>query len=853
MAEIALAGALALVDRLVLVYQYVTRDVEEVKKWLDTMKSFLKDIEGREDTEGLKDRVEKVRNLAYETEDAIEEYMFQVPEHFHPNQVRKNFHNVAHPVKNFIPGIQLSSSMRYIKGQLKDINDLDTLRILSSNLPSSSMAGEIPPEAYPYSSIEPLVGIERRGEELVRLILNNEPRDVVISVLGGAGSGKTTLIYEVYQMVKVTFECHAWVPVSRSCEGMLERIWEALELPAYQGGDRRRCLHAHLQQKRYILVLDGIWSEDEWKCIRNVLPRNNQGSRTIISTRKRNIASCCATSQHFIYNLNLYPLTNKEASDLFLKKAFPSGKSLDSCADWSEKIVKRCEGLPQAIVAIGNILSNKPKTVTEFKKVHDNLEFEPGSLEYIRKFSQSYYHLSPNLKSCFMYFCNFPEDYSVTRGRLIRLWIAEGFIEKIRGQTLEQVADDYLDELVQMSLVQVSRWDCEGRVRSCRVSNLVRGFILSKSEKENFVTVITTPQTNWSEKHRRLSLHICNTNILQGKDFSYVRTFSMFGGEKSFELLVRGVFSNFRLLRVLDLENAVLLVFPQQVVTLNLLRYLSLRKTKIDSLPKSIKKLQNLMVLDLRQTSVLELPMGILEIPKLLYLLVDGRGRNNAIAGVEVPQGIGCLKWLQKLSLIKANNKKGSIVEELGNLIELRKLGITELKNEDGRDICASIEKMEYLSSLHVESANEYLDLKYVQKPPQMINSLFLGGRLHNIPEWILSLNGLFKLKLRRSQLAKSPIEVLRDLPSLKVLHLHDAYSGEVLEFQAGWFLELRILVIEQCRWLKCVVIPEQAMPKLQTLTIEKGDSLTMVRIAISTLTRIEETSVPEELLEFLD
>ena len=279
---------------------------------------------------------------------------------------------------------------------------------------------------------------------------------------------------------------------------------------------------------------------------RNVLPRNNQGSRTIISTRKRNIASCCATSQHFIYNLNLYPLTNKEALDLFLKKAFPSGKSLDSCADWSEKIVKRCEGLPQAIVAIGNILSNKPKTVTEFKKVHDNLEFEPGSLEYIRKFSQSYYHLSPNLKSCFMYFCNFPEDYSVTRGRLIRLWIAEGFIEKIRGQTLEQVADDYLDELVQMSLVQVSRWDCEGRVRSCRVSNLVRGFILSKSEKENFVTVITTPQTNWSEKHRRLSLHICSTNILQGKDFSYVRTLSMFGGEKSFELLVRGVFSNFR-------------------------------------------------------------------------------------------------------------------------------------------------------------------------------------------------------------------------------------------------------------------------------------------------------------------
>ncbi|KAM3743880.1 hypothetical protein ACB098_06G009100 [Castanea mollissima] len=853
MAEIALAGALALVDRLVLVYQYVTHDVEEVKKWLDTMKSFLKDIEGREDTEGLKDRVEKVRNLAYETEDAIEEYMFQVPEHFHPNQVRKIFHNVAHPVKNFIPGIQLSSSMRDIKAKLKDINDLDTLRILSSNLPSSSVAGEIPPEAYPYSSIEPLVGIERRGEELVRLILNNESRDVVISVVGGAGSGKTTLIYEVYQKVKVTFECHAWVPVSRSCKRMLERIWEALELPAYQGTDRRRCLRTHLQQKRYILVLDGIWSEDEWKCIRNVLPCNNQGSRIIVSTRKRNIASYCATSNDFIYDLNLNPLTWEEASELFLKKAFLNGKCLISCEEWSEKIVKRCEGLPQAIVAIGDILSSKPPTVMEFKKVHDNLEFEPGSYEYIRKFLQSYYHLSPNLKSCFMYFCNFPEDYSVTRGRLIRLWIAEGFIEEKRGQTLEQVADEYLDELVQMSLVQVSRWDCEGRVRSCRVSNLARGFILSKSEKENFVTVITRPHTNLSQQHRRLSLHICTTNILQGKDFSHVRSFSMFGGDRSFELLVRGVFSNFRLLRVLDLENAVLLVFPEEVVTLNLLRYLSLRNTKIDSLPKSIKKLQNLIVLDLRQTFVLELPMGILEIPKLLYLLVDCRGRNNATVGVEVSQGIGCLKWLQKLSLIKANNKNGSIVEELGNLIELRKLGITELKNKDSCDFCASIEKMENLSSLYVESANEFLDLNYVKKSPQMIENLSLGGRLHNIPEWILSLKGLFKLKLKWSQLSKSPLEVLWDLPSLKVLHLHDAYSGEVLQFRAGWFLELRILVIEQCRWLKCVVIPGLAVPKLQMLTIGNCNCLTMVRIAAITLDQLKKTNVPEHLLEFSD
>ena len=54
MAEIALSGALALVDRLLRIYPYVTHDIEEVKNLMDTLKGFLKDTDGREDTEGLK-------------------------------------------------------------------------------------------------------------------------------------------------------------------------------------------------------------------------------------------------------------------------------------------------------------------------------------------------------------------------------------------------------------------------------------------------------------------------------------------------------------------------------------------------------------------------------------------------------------------------------------------------------------------------------------------------------------------------------------------------------------------------------------------------------------------------------
>ncbi|XP_030964856.1 disease resistance protein RPM1-like [Quercus lobata] len=429
------------------------------------------------------------------------------------------------------------------------------------------------------------------------------------------------------------------------------------------------------------------------------------------------------------------------------------------------------------------------------------------------------------ISSLVSYFCNFPEDYSIKCGRLIHLWVAERFIEQKRVKTLEQVAYEYLDELIQMSLVQASRWDLDGRVRSCRVSNLVRGFILSESMKDNFFTVVRRQHTSLGgEKICRLSLHNCSPSILQSKDLSYLRTFSLFGRDNRIESLTRSFFRKFRLLTVLDLENAASHHFPEEAVKLNLLSYLSLRNTKIESVPKSIKKLRNLIILDLRKTHVTIFPMEIVELRKLIYLLVGDRDIYQAAVGAQLSSGIGCLTMLEKLSLIKANDKNRSIVKELGNLIRMRKLGITELKVEDGKNLCASIEKMVHLCSLYVNSASkeEYLDLNYVTNSPQLINSLILGGRLEEIPAWICKLNSLSKIELKWSKLQNSPLEAIQALPSLKELHLYDAYTGTVMEFSAECFLGLKMLEIEQCNRLSKVVIQERALPKLQKLTIKK-------------------------------
>ncbi|KAK7832245.1 disease resistance protein rpm1 [Quercus suber] len=229
---------------------------------------------------------------------------------------------------------------------------------------------------------------------------------MVISVIGDAGSGKTALIHEVYQMIKENFNCNAWVSILPSREGLLENLWEALGLPAKT---KMKRLHSYLQSKSYLPVFYGIWTEDELDCIKNIVPDNNLGGRILISTYNHNLASYRARSSDCFSDLKL--LTEFGSWQLFCNKTFEKDCCPDLLVDCSEKIVKRSEGSLHVIVAVSNFLSKKPHTPTEFQNVHDSLKYEPGDhVGHSCYSTTSYYRLSSILKYCFLSFHFFPED-----------------------------------------------------------------------------------------------------------------------------------------------------------------------------------------------------------------------------------------------------------------------------------------------------------------------------------------------------------------------------------------------------------------------------------------------------------
>ncbi|VAH85887.1 unnamed protein product [Triticum turgidum subsp. durum] len=54
------------------------------------------------------------------------------------------------------------------------------------------------------------------------------------------------------------------------------------------------------------------------------------------------------------------------------------------------------------------------------------------------------------------------QDSEIYRDELVRLWVSEGFVSKARGQSPEQTAISYFNELVNRSLIQPVQIDTDG-------------------------------------------------------------------------------------------------------------------------------------------------------------------------------------------------------------------------------------------------------------------------------------------------------------------------------------------------------------------------------------------------------
>ncbi|KAL7196787.1 hypothetical protein ACSBR1_036739 [Camellia fascicularis] len=203
----------------------VGRGVAELQDDLESMRSFLQDAEARSESDkGVKTWVKQVRDVAYNTEDILEEFLLRLS----PPQGSGFFHFLHkgyHHLRQLRARHRLAVQIEEVKRKVKAISErriaFSFKRIeeaTTSTATTTLQTWNDPRLASLFLDDADVVGIENPKSLLISWLVSGEQNLTAVSVVGMGGVGKTTLVKKVYdsQAVKKYFDHHAWTTVSQS-------------------------------------------------------------------------------------------------------------------------------------------------------------------------------------------------------------------------------------------------------------------------------------------------------------------------------------------------------------------------------------------------------------------------------------------------------------------------------------------------------------------------------------------------------------------------------------------------------------------------------------------------------------
>ncbi|XP_042504391.1 putative disease resistance protein At1g59780 isoform X2 [Macadamia integrifolia] len=555
---------------------------------------------------------------------------------------------------------------------------------------------------------------------------------------------------------------------------------------------------------------------------------------------------------------DLYNMKQLEKDDslmLLKKKAFPNMSSFaQELEEPAMKIVEKCAGLPLAIVLLGGLLLAKQKIIEVWNKVLQNVKwqirqgFTTGCLELI---SFIYDNLPNVLKPCFLYLGLFQRNSSINCERLIQLWIAEGFIQETGEETMEDVAEDYLEDLNQRNMIQVLCRRSNGSIEKFCIHGLLREFAISKGRQDKFLDVLGTKRSPTHTMSCRLAVHLTSkmekgTEIPESSSLNSLRSMLCFNHLSNVRLEEKSFYKSFKFLRVLDMRGVTdLRRLPYEIGKLVLLKYLNLYGTKIERLPSSIRNLQNLQTLDISETRINGIPRSVWKLEELRHFYANlkpvshsnssdtGNGISCNLhckiidAGVRAPPKIRRLRNLHTLSTAGDN----WISNDFGQLINLRKLQITEVSMDlYGEALSNSILSLIYLKELDIKWKEGKLQFQDSLSNHFQLYKMRLLGVMEKLPtDPNFFPPNLTELELCHTDLKQEdgPMKSLAALKNLKLLKLHErSFLGNQMVFPAKGFPNLIYLDLAFLTDLEELKVEEGSFPNLKFLSLVSLNSL---------------------------
>ncbi|KAJ4968832.1 hypothetical protein NE237_015533 [Protea cynaroides] len=272
---------------------------EEVKKWLRSLES----NDSRAD-----DVVDELNYEAFRQKMEIQNKKM--------NKVC-NFFSRSNP---FVFLLKMALKLEDINKVLDGIREqalsvLNLGRVESSSGDHSTSMSRADLQSFFHTDDSKVVGIDEDRSLLVCKIVNNynDQNILVIPIVGMGGVGKSSLAKLVFndELIVKHFDLRMWVYVYQEFEvqGVLKEIIESAGAKSVASNldAIARTLKGKLMSKRFLLVLDDVWSEDaeKWNQLKEPFKSGSVGSTVIVTTHNLETARIMATNYiHYLTKLS---------------------------------------------------------------------------------------------------------------------------------------------------------------------------------------------------------------------------------------------------------------------------------------------------------------------------------------------------------------------------------------------------------------------------------------------------------------------------------------------------------------------------------------------------------------------
>ncbi|MCE3216964.1 hypothetical protein HAX54_009726 [Datura stramonium] len=805
---------------------YHREEIVALHKRVSSIETFLKNSEKQISDYGtMTDLEARIKGFANVAEDKIEFGLSEAM--IAEDEIRRG---KAH--EKLREGLQqVAKDIDRVQEELKKIQDHK-----GSQASTWSLARDTSSEKLPNLEVsDNMVGRDKEKKRMLEELRGGSSDELkVIPIVGMGGIGKTTLAKQVlhHPSIQSRFDVCAWATISKEYnvrDILLSLLQSIIKIDdnVYNRVEAELAdiLQKSLKRKRYLIVMDDIWSYKAWDDMRRCFPIDNNGSRILLTTRHTEVAIYASSS----VLLKMSLMNSDESWNLFKSKVFANEIFPPELETIGEQIANRCQGLPLTIVVVAGLLRKSKRTKEEWENIAENIKSfvkkDPDE-QCLRVVALSYNYLPNDLKACLLYFGIFPEDSEISVKRLVRLWIAEGFL-KLEGD-LEEKAENHLQDLVDRCLVLVSQKSADGRkIKTCRVHDLVHELCLREAQSQNllfvrndktkaippvgcqWISIQSRRQTGDDIKHRCL---IRTPTDDDNSPLRRIRSIFLFAApspsnNSNLEL------SHLNLIRVLDLSSMYISSFPLQILCLILLRYLSLSTHEHFGIPRGMRKLLNLQTFIIRGSvsTFIKFPELIWETKELRHLKL------RSFYLPDPPSS----------SIDGERNLVWSNVQSVSGLLPYccTKKVLSRIQNI--KKLCIRGHVYDY--SVHKEDMDfrDLVDLHQLETLSIKVDHYHVGhwsSRFHKsavyVPSAIHFPTKLKKLKLVGTRLPWEDLNIIGQWPNLEVLKLKpNACRGLEWSPIEGGFPRLNFLLIEGTN-LKCWKATNDHFPALEHLVI---------------------------------